>query len=249
MNIMYQHKFFTKCTSANEKKGDGLMGKPEGIIENYLIKLSKIHDAICWKFVSPGQRGVPDRIVIHDGQVYFIELKSETGTLSETQKLKINTLKKHKANVYVMNAKEQIDKFFKKITQKSKQQQSQWICTDNDTLQHVNQINNSEYNCIQIEEQLSGNYRVVTAYIDLNDYSIEEINDVLKAYYDSDKSHTPLQTVWNAYTKPDQDIISALKICNQIIVECIFESLDNKNIIKQDLTFKQAVKFIATYIK
>lgn len=30
---------------------------------------------LCWKFVSPGLRGVPDRIFIKAGRVIFIEVK------------------------------------------------------------------------------------------------------------------------------------------------------------------------------
>ena len=37
-------------------------------------------DGMCLKFTSPGNRGVPDRILLlPGGLVYFVELKSETG--------------------------------------------------------------------------------------------------------------------------------------------------------------------------
>ena len=29
------------------------MGKPEGIIEDYLIKQAENHDSVCYKFTSP----------------------------------------------------------------------------------------------------------------------------------------------------------------------------------------------------
>ena len=46
----------------------------------------------AYKFVSPGNAGVPDRIVIlPDKQPIFIELKAEKGKLTELQK---NQLKK-----------------------------------------------------------------------------------------------------------------------------------------------------------
>ena len=54
------------------------MGKPEGTIENYLIKKATENNCLCYKFVSPGKRGVPDRIVIGKGKTIFVELKSET---------------------------------------------------------------------------------------------------------------------------------------------------------------------------
>lgn len=38
------------------------------------------------KFVSPGNDGVPDRIaILPDGQIWFIELKAESGRLSPIQ--------------------------------------------------------------------------------------------------------------------------------------------------------------------
>lgn len=95
------------------------MGKPEGIIEDYLKNKAKENNSICWKFTSPGQRGVPDRIVVHKGITYFVELKSETGELSEQQKLKIKILKDHGAPVYVLNSKQAVDKFYQEITTKS----------------------------------------------------------------------------------------------------------------------------------
>lgn len=91
------------------------MGKPEGIVEDYLIAQSKKHNCLCYKFVSPGHRGVPDRVVIGHGQTHFIELKSATGKLSEQQKLVIQKMQDHGASVHVLNAKEQIDAFFETV--------------------------------------------------------------------------------------------------------------------------------------
>ena len=89
------------------------MGKPEGIIEKYLVAQSDKHGFLCRKFVSPGRQGVPDRIVIGKGHTVFIELKSQTGKLSEIQKQEIKRMLKHGADVRVYNSKQQIDDFFK----------------------------------------------------------------------------------------------------------------------------------------
>lgn len=91
------------------------MGKPEGIIENYLKKQSKEHDCLCYKFTSPGKRGVPDRIVIGFGHTIFVELKSETGDLRKQQEFRINEMKAHGADVRVLNTKQKIDEFFQKL--------------------------------------------------------------------------------------------------------------------------------------
>jgi len=40
----------------------------------------------CIKFVSPGNAGVPDRICLMGGRVWFVEVKTEHGILSPLQK-------------------------------------------------------------------------------------------------------------------------------------------------------------------
>lgn len=228
------------------------MGKPEGIIEDYLIKQSKQHDAICWKFVSPGQRGVPDRIVIYNGQVHFVELKSEDGNLSEQQKTKIKLLQKHKANVHVLNSKKAINQFFNKLTALPKQKTTPWICTDNDCMQHLKAVNNYEYLCIQIEEQPARSdydYRITSGYVDLRDYTIDDLNSILKPYYAETKKQTPLEQIWHAYTEHSHNLQESISTCNQIIAECIFESIDDKNILEKNMTWNEAAQIIKDYIK
>lgn len=49
----------------------------ESTIEARLRKKVKEAGGVCWKWVSPGRRGVPDRIVIFPhGAVAFVELKA-----------------------------------------------------------------------------------------------------------------------------------------------------------------------------
>ncbi len=61
-------------------------------IEKRLVKGIKKLGGKAYKFVSPGNAGVPDRVVIlPDKQPIFIELKAEKGKLTELQK---NQLKK-----------------------------------------------------------------------------------------------------------------------------------------------------------
>ena len=51
------------------------MGKPEGTIEKYLKKEANELGFLCLKFTS-GDNGVPDRIIIGNGQVVFTEVKA-----------------------------------------------------------------------------------------------------------------------------------------------------------------------------
>lgn len=46
-------------------------------VEKYLVQYAHKYDILTYKLVSPGQSGVPDRILIlRDGSVHFVELKA-----------------------------------------------------------------------------------------------------------------------------------------------------------------------------
>lgn len=45
-------------------------------LETLLARSIKNVGGLCWKFVSPGTVGVPDRICILDGRVVFVEVKT-----------------------------------------------------------------------------------------------------------------------------------------------------------------------------
>lgn len=48
----------------------------EYTVEHNIIHQVKARGGVCWKWVSPGRRGVPDRICIFPGPVIvFVELK------------------------------------------------------------------------------------------------------------------------------------------------------------------------------
>ena len=48
----------------------------EHVIEHHIVKYCRDHQILCFKFVSPAHRGVPDRILIgRNGVVAFLEVK------------------------------------------------------------------------------------------------------------------------------------------------------------------------------
>ncbi|MDN8759846.1 VRR-NUC domain-containing protein, partial [Staphylococcus aureus] len=48
----------------------------ESKIESYLVREVKKLNGLCLKWVSPGIRGVPDRIIIMPkGKTYYVEMK------------------------------------------------------------------------------------------------------------------------------------------------------------------------------
>lgn len=71
-------------------------------IERRMTKKVKERGGLCYKFISPDNPGVPDRIIItSDGRVIFVELKTETGRLANIQQWQICEMKKRGADVRV----------------------------------------------------------------------------------------------------------------------------------------------------
>ncbi|MFJ7647730.1 VRR-NUC domain-containing protein [Lysinibacillus sp. NPDC097279] len=88
----------------------------ESQIENYLKREIEKLGGLCYKFVSPGNRGVPDRLIIlPNGQVIFVELKNETGKLSPIQVKTIETLKELKCRVFCLKSKPMVDKLIAEL--------------------------------------------------------------------------------------------------------------------------------------
>lgn len=67
---------------------------------------------LVYKFVSPGNDGVPDRIVITPGgRVIFVELKTERGKLSDIQNYQIGRIRDHRQDVRVLYGGDDVDRF------------------------------------------------------------------------------------------------------------------------------------------
>ncbi len=63
-------------------------------IEKILVGEVRRLGGRAYKWISPGNDGVPDRIVILPGRPpVFVELKTETGVLTALQKVQIDRLK------------------------------------------------------------------------------------------------------------------------------------------------------------
>lgn len=82
-------------------------------IEKYLIDTIKKIGGITYKFVSPNNVGVPDRIVIlKGGIVHFVELKQEGKKPRKIQEIQINKIKNMGCIAFVIDSKEMIDKIY-----------------------------------------------------------------------------------------------------------------------------------------
>lgn len=85
-------------------------------IEEKLRNKVKAKGGRAYKFISPGNSGVPDRlIVLPGGKVGFLELKRPGGEPRKLQKRQMIFLQKLGCIVDVADSVEKIDKFIKRL--------------------------------------------------------------------------------------------------------------------------------------
>lgn len=86
-------------------------------VERYLKKRVEDKGGLCLKFVSPGRRGVSDRIVISAlGFTYYVELKyGKQGDFSPAQIVFRKDLTARNVDVYNLFTKEDVDRFMDEI--------------------------------------------------------------------------------------------------------------------------------------
>lgn len=84
----------------------------ESEVEAKLRKGVKKLGGMAPKWVSPGTRGVPDRLVfLPGGMVILVELKSDRGTLRPNQVTMRQKLKKLGVTVQVLKGMDEVDAF------------------------------------------------------------------------------------------------------------------------------------------
>jgi len=91
------------------------MGKRENKVETYLNEQVELIGGITRKWVSPGRDGVPDRIAIVRGSVWFVEVKTIDGRLSFAQLREHDRLHKAGANVTTVYGHAEVDEFIEWI--------------------------------------------------------------------------------------------------------------------------------------
>lgn len=87
----------------------------ESKIENYLKTETEKRGGLCLKFNS-GVIGVPDRIILLDGQTYFVECKRPGEKPRASQVSMHRKMNRCGIAVYVVDTKEAVDAFFKDET-------------------------------------------------------------------------------------------------------------------------------------
>ena len=88
----------------------------ESAIEAKLVRMVRDRGGLCYKFVSPGNPGVPDRIVITpDGKTIYAELKTEVGRLAAIQKWQISEMQKRGMDVRVLKGLPDVKAFVEEV--------------------------------------------------------------------------------------------------------------------------------------
>ena len=82
----------------------------ESTIEQYLVRRCKELKVLCYKFVSPSHRGVPDRVLIFPhGLVAFVELKAPGKSPTALQMTVLKQMEGNKAEVGWTDSKLGVD--------------------------------------------------------------------------------------------------------------------------------------------
>ena len=80
-------------------------------IENYLVRKIKNKKGVAYKFTSPGNSGVPDRLcLLPNGKIFFVELKSPGKKPRALQVNQIRKITNLGQRVYVVDSKEMVDR-------------------------------------------------------------------------------------------------------------------------------------------
>ena len=90
-------------------------------IEAHLVKKVKEIGGVAYKFVSPANRGVADRVVVlPGGGVIFVEVKSATGKLSPLQEQFARDMQRLGQNYIVLNSREAVNAFIETVSRVSR---------------------------------------------------------------------------------------------------------------------------------
>lgn len=90
------------------------MSKLERKLERHFHDRVKAAGGIAIKVV-PTKKGLPDRMVLFKGNVFFCELKTDVGERSEIQKYMHRQFAKHGMDVATLHGKDQIDEWLDAI--------------------------------------------------------------------------------------------------------------------------------------
>jgi hypothetical protein len=83
-------------------------------IEAHFVRSVRHLGGAAYKFVSPANRGVADRVVcLPDGSTWFVELKAPNGRLSPLQQVFQSDMARLRQNYVCLWSKEQVNEWIK----------------------------------------------------------------------------------------------------------------------------------------
>jgi hypothetical protein len=84
-------------------------------VERHLVRVVEELGGLCWKFTSPGLRGVPDRLVIlPDWPIHFVETKRPNKTATPQQRRRHRELRALGVATVVLDSKAKIDRYYRR---------------------------------------------------------------------------------------------------------------------------------------
>lgn len=75
----------------------------ESEIEKKVVDYAKAKGCLVYKFVSPSQRGVPDRIFIRGGEIFFVEFKAPGKKPTKLQDKIFSKIREELFEVYIID--------------------------------------------------------------------------------------------------------------------------------------------------
>lgn len=84
-------------------------------IEKYLKGMVEAIGGLCIKLNSASGTGYPDRIVINQGVIVFVEVKAPNEKPRALQHYRIKELKRHGAKAIVVDSFESVDSFVEQL--------------------------------------------------------------------------------------------------------------------------------------
>lgn len=95
---------------------DKTVKKREFVVEDYLKEKVEQLGGKCYKFVSPGYDGMPDRLVLYRGAVVFIECKKHGKKPRKLQEVRLREIMDQRVPAYVIDSKEQVDNLIARLS-------------------------------------------------------------------------------------------------------------------------------------
>ena len=94
----------------------------EADLEKRLVSKVTNLGGLAWKFTSPGTVGVPDRIILFQGRIFFVEMKAPRCDLRDTQKWRKLQIEREGFKVLRLRSEEEVDRFVETLMKEALQE-------------------------------------------------------------------------------------------------------------------------------